>query len=101
MNVDATDDSKRDLIERLPKRPVTGATHAVWGFRNQTDFVTLAGGIARWCRERTVYDPQHTVAPRTRRFSSGLEPLLPNPPYTTTMVPRKAIPTPKMPLRDV
>jgi aminoglycoside phosphotransferase (APT) family kinase protein len=44
MNVEATDDSKRDLIERLLKRPVTGATHAVWGFTNQTDFVTLAGG---------------------------------------------------------
>ena len=44
MNVDATDDSKRDLIERLLKRPVTGATHAVWGFTNQTDIVTLAGG---------------------------------------------------------
>ncbi len=50
MNVDATHDSKRDLIERLLKRPVTGATHAVWGFTNQTDIVTLAGGIAWWCR---------------------------------------------------
>jgi len=29
MNVDATDDSKRGLIERPLKRPVTGATHAV------------------------------------------------------------------------
>jgi hypothetical protein len=29
MNVDATDNSKRDLIERLLKRLVTGATHAV------------------------------------------------------------------------
>jgi aminoglycoside phosphotransferase (APT) family kinase protein len=44
MNVDATDDPKRRLIERLLKRPVTGATHAVWGFTNQTDIVTLPGG---------------------------------------------------------
>jgi hypothetical protein len=29
MNVDATDDSERDPIERLLKRPLTGATHAV------------------------------------------------------------------------
>ena len=42
--MNATEDSKRDLIERLLKRPVTGATQAVWGFRNQTDIVTLAGG---------------------------------------------------------
>lgn len=44
MHVDATDDSKRGLIERLLKRPVTGATRAVWGFTNQTDIVTLADG---------------------------------------------------------
>jgi aminoglycoside phosphotransferase (APT) family kinase protein len=44
MDVNAADDAKRDVIERLLKRPVTGATHAVWGFTNQTDIVTLAGG---------------------------------------------------------
>lgn len=40
-----------------------------------------------------MYDPQHTVAPRTRRFPSRLEPLPPKPLYTAT-IPRKAIPTP-------
>jgi aminoglycoside phosphotransferase (APT) family kinase protein len=44
MNFDDIDDSKRDLIERLLERPVTGATPAVWGFTNRTDFVTLSGG---------------------------------------------------------
>jgi len=42
MNLDDIDDSKRDLIERLLDRPITGATPAVWGFTNRTDFVTLA-----------------------------------------------------------
>ena len=57
MNVDATHDSKRDLIERLLKRPVTGATHAVWGFTNQPTLSPSQAGIAWWCRG--------TVAART------------------------------------
>jgi hypothetical protein len=39
-----TDQSERALIERLVKQPVADATHAVWGFTNRTDIVTLAAG---------------------------------------------------------
>lgn len=40
----ATDHSERALIELLVKQPVADATHAVWGFTNRTDIVTLAAG---------------------------------------------------------
>jgi hypothetical protein len=46
MNVDVTDDSNRDLIERLLKRPVTGATHAVWALRTEPTLSPSQAGIA-------------------------------------------------------
>jgi hypothetical protein len=91
MNVDDTDDSKRDSIEHLLKRPVTGATRAVWGFTNRSDFVTLAGGdhvvVQRYRRRR---DAEHRlrvmralwtpaaeagiVIPRVREFDLDADP---------------------------
>jgi aminoglycoside phosphotransferase (APT) family kinase protein len=91
MNVDVTDDSKRDSIEHLLKRPVTGATRAVWGFTNRSDFVTLAGGdrvvVQRYRRRR---DAEHRlrvmralwtpaaeagiVIPRVREFDLDADP---------------------------
>lgn len=74
MNVDATHDSKRDLIERLLKRPVTGATHAVWGFTNQTDIVTLAGGdrvvVQRYRRRQ---DAEHRLRVMRALWSPAAE----------------------------
>jgi hypothetical protein len=40
----ATATSERAQIERVLSRPVTDASRAVWGFKNRTDIVTLAGG---------------------------------------------------------
>jgi aminoglycoside phosphotransferase (APT) family kinase protein len=91
MNVDVTHDSKRDLIERLLKRPVTGATQAVWGFRNQTDIVTLAGGdrvvVQRYRRRqdaeyrlrvmRALWTPAAEAGiaiPRVREFDLAADP---------------------------
>jgi aminoglycoside phosphotransferase len=74
MNVDATDDSKRDLIEHLLKRPVTGATHAVWGFTNQTDIITLVGGdrvvVQRYRRRQ---DAEHRLRVKRALWSPAAE----------------------------
>ena len=85
MNVDDIDDSKRDSIERLLDRPVTGATPAVWGFTNRTDFVILATlgpgdlGARRNGTVRVGRSPRSPAHPlreaagraRPRRFRAG------------------------------
>jgi aminoglycoside phosphotransferase (APT) family kinase protein len=74
MHVDATHDSKRDLIERLLKRPVTRVTQAVWGFTNQTDIVTLAGGdrvvVQRYRRRQ---DAEHRLRVMRALWSTAAE----------------------------
>jgi aminoglycoside phosphotransferase (APT) family kinase protein len=91
MNFDDIEDSKRNLIERLLERPVTGATPAVWGFTNRTDFVTLSGGdrvvVQRYRRRqdaeyrlrvmRALWTPAAEAGiaiPRVREFDLAADP---------------------------